>query len=67
MVDAIKFMYWRETGRNIPINSIPISMKTNFMTTKQLSVKKVINEVPEEYRLFEQDIYPEDSISFIQE
>lgn len=36
------------------------------MTTKQLSLKKIFNEIPEEYRLYDQDIYPEDSISLMQ-
>lgn len=35
------------------------------MTTKQLSLKKIFNEIPEDYRLFDQDIYPEDTISFM--
>ena len=35
------------------------------MTTKQLAAKQIFIDIPEDFRLFDQDIYPEDTISFL--
>lgn len=53
LIEAIKFLYWRSTGMNIPVNVIPIKDKATYMTTKQLSVKKIFNEIPEEFRQYD--------------
>ena len=59
-------MYWRTTGTNLPIFVIPNRERETYYTSKQITAKGVSIEIPENYRLFEQDIYPEDTISFMQ-
>jgi len=34
LIEAIKFLYWRATGLNIPVNALPAKDKMTYMTTK---------------------------------
>lgn len=65
-MEALKFMYWRNTGANLPIFVIPSKDRETYHTSKQLTAKGMIVEIPENYRVYEQDVYPEDTISFMQ-
>ena len=45
---------------NLPVYVIPETMKDQLMTTKAVSSKGVVVDIPDHYRLLKQDIYPEE-------
>ena len=58
-------MYWRTTGNNLPIFVIPTNEKKDFNANKQLASRGIYPDIPQTYRKHELDVYPEDTISFI--
>jgi len=45
---------------NLPIYVVPESLKDQLMTTKAISSKGVVVDIPDQYRKLKQDIYPEE-------
>ena len=64
LIEAIKFMYWQSTGSNLPIFVVPNKELKKYHTTKQLAAKGIYQDVPEEFRKYEQDVYSENIIQF---
>lgn len=58
-------MYWKTTGSNLPIFVIPTEKKKDYHASKQLASRGMYPEIPNNYRVHELDVYPEDSISFM--
>lgn len=56
--DAIKYVWWRDNKKNLPVYGVPQKLK-EFHTSKKDIAKNCEIRPPDSYRLADEDIFPE--------